>query len=84
MKGKLMLIDNKWGVYEHNKLLKNVSFNSKDEAMTYIHSKFKHLEDNNKASNYIFNDFVKTKIKEKLKGYKVKKIKVITVQPMGA
>lgn len=68
---------NKWGVYEHNKLL-NVSFNSKDEAKTYINSKFKHLEDNNKASNYIFNDFVKTKIKEKLKGYKIKKIKVVT------
>lgn len=73
---------NKWGVYEHSKLL-NVSFNSKDEAMAYIYSKFKHLEDNNKASNYIFNDFVKTKIKEKLKSYKIKKIKIITVQPIG-
>jgi len=78
-----MLINNKWGVYEHNKLLKNVSFNSKDEATAYIYSKFKHLEDNNKASNYIFDDFVKTKIKEKLKGYKIKKIKVVTVQPIG-
>ena len=81
MKGKLMLIANKWGIYEHSKLL-NVSFNSKDEATAYIYSKFKHLEDNNKASNYIFNDFVKTKIKEKLKSYKIKKIKVITVQPI--
>jgi hypothetical protein len=70
-------MDNKWGIYEHKKLL-NVSFNSKDEARAYIYSKFKHLEDNNKASNYIFDDFVKTKIKEKLKGYKIKKIKVIT------
>ena len=68
---------NKYGIYEHKKLL-NVSFNSKNEARAYIYSKFKHLEDNNKASNYIFNDFVKTKIKEKLKGYKIKKIKVIT------
>jgi hypothetical protein len=68
---------NKWGIYEHKKLL-NVSFNSKDEATAYIKSKFKYLEDNNKASNYIFNDFVKTKIKEKLKDYKIKKIKVIT------
>jgi hypothetical protein len=70
-------MDNKWGIYEHKKLL-NVSFNYKDEARAYIYSKFKHLEDNNKASNYIFDDFVKTKIKEKLKGYKIKKIKVIT------
>jgi hypothetical protein len=69
-------MNNKGGVYEHNKLL-NVSFNSKDEATAYIQSKFKHLEDNNKASNYIFNDFVKTKIKEKLKDYKIKKIKVV-------
>ena len=68
---------NKYGIYEHKKLL-NVSFNSKNEARAYIYSKFKHLEDNNKASNYIFNDFVKTKIKEKLKDYKIKKIKVIT------
>jgi hypothetical protein len=68
---------NKYGIYEHKKLL-NVSFNSKDEARAYIYSKFKHLEDNNKASNYIFNDFVKTKIREKLKDYKIKKIKVIT------
>jgi len=68
---------NKYGIYEHKKLL-NVSFNSKNEARAYIYSKFKHLEDNNKASNYIFNDFVKTKIKEKLKGYKIKKINVIT------
>jgi len=68
---------NKYGIYEHKKLL-NVSFNSKDEARAYIYSKFKHLDDNNKASNYIFNDFVKTKIREKLKDYKIKKIKVIT------
>jgi hypothetical protein len=73
---------NKYGIYEHKKLL-NVSFNSKNEARAYIYSKFKHLEDNNKASNYIFNDFVKTKIKEKLKSYKIKKIKVITVQPIA-
>jgi hypothetical protein len=67
---------NKWGIYEHKELL-NVSFNSKDEARAYIYSKFKYLEDNNKASNYIFDDFVKTKIKQKLKDYKIKKIKVI-------
>ena len=77
-----MLIESKYGIYEHNKLLKNVWFNSKDEAKAYVNSKFKHLEDNNKASNYIFNDFVKTKIKEKLKGYKIKKIKVITINPI--
>jgi hypothetical protein len=73
----------KWGIYEHKKLLKNVWFNSKDEAKAYVNSKFKHLEDNNKASNYIFNDFINSKIKEKLKNYKIKKIKVITVQPIG-
>ena len=73
-------MNNKWGVYEHNKLL-NVSFNSKDEATAYIQSKFKHLEDNNKASNYIFNDFVKKKNKEKLKDYKIKKIKVVVSSP---
>lgn len=72
----------KWGIYEHNELL-NVSFNSKNEATAYIYSKFKHLGDNNKASNYIFNDFINSKIKEKLKNYKIKKIKVITVQPIG-
>jgi hypothetical protein len=82
MKGKPMLTANKWGIYEHNKLL-NVSFNSKNEAITYVQSKFKHLEDNNKASNYIFNDFIKTTIKEKLKSYKIKKIKVIIVLPIG-
>jgi len=75
-----MIIESKYGIYENKKLL-NISFNSKDEAKAYVNSKFKHLEDNNKASNYIFNDFVKTKIKEKLKGYKIKKIKVITINP---
>jgi hypothetical protein len=74
-------MNNKWGIYEHSKLL-NVSFNSKDEAKNYIYSKFKHLEDNNKASNYIFDDFVKTKIKQKLKDYKIKKIKVMLVSPV--
>ena len=74
-------MNNKWGVYEHNKLL-NVSFNSKDEATAYIQSRFKHLEDNNKASNYIFDDFVKTKIKQKLKDYKIKKIKVVVSSPI--
>jgi hypothetical protein len=76
-----MIIESKYGIYENKKLL-NISFNSKDEAKAYVNSKFKHLEDNNKASNYIFNDFVKTKIKEKLKGYKIKKIKVITINPI--
>ena len=75
-----MIIESKYGIYENKKLL-NISFNSKDEAKAYVNSKFKHLEDNNKASNYIFNDFVKTRIKEKLKGYKIKKIKVITINP---
>jgi hypothetical protein len=74
-------MENKWGIYEHKKLL-NVSFNSKDEARAYIYSKFKHLEDNNKASNYIFDDFVKTKIKEKIKDYKIKKIKVVVSSPI--
>jgi hypothetical protein len=78
-----MLTATKWGIYEHNKLL-NVSFDSKNEATAYVYTKFKHLENNNKASNYIFNDFINSKIKEKLKDYKIKKIKVITVQPMGA
>jgi hypothetical protein len=77
-----MLTATKWGIYEHNKLL-NVSFNSKNEATAYVYSKFKYLGDNNKASNYIFNDFINSKIKEKLKNYKIKKIKVITVQPIG-
>ena len=76
-----MIIESKYGIYENKKLL-NISFNSKDEAKAYVNSKFKHLEDNNKASNYIFNDFIKTKIKEKLKGYKIKKIKVITINPI--
>ena len=76
-----MIIESKYGIYENKKLL-NISFNSKDEAKAYVNSKFKHLEDNNKASNYIFNDFVKTKIKEKLKGYKIKKIKVIIINPI--
>ena len=66
-----MLIESKYGIYEHKKLLKNVWFNSK----------FKHLEDNNKASNYIFNDFINSKIKERLKNFKIKKIKVITINP---
>jgi len=77
-----VLIATKWGIYEHNELL-NISFNSKNEATAYVYSKFKHLGDNNKASNYIFNDFINLKIKEKLKNYKIKKIKVITVQPIG-
>jgi hypothetical protein len=76
-----MIIESKYGIYENKKLL-NISFNSKDEAKAYVNSKFKHLEDNNKSSNYIFNDFIKTKIKEKLKGYKIKKIKVITINPI--
>jgi hypothetical protein len=59
-----MIIKSKYGIYENKKLL-NISFNSKDEAKAYVNSKFKHLEDNNKASNYIFNDFVNSKIKEK-------------------
>jgi len=76
-----MIIESKYGIYENKKLL-NISFNSKDEAKSYINSKFKYLEDNNKASNYIFNDFVNSKIKEKLKNFKIKKIKVITINPI--
>ena len=76
-----MIIETKYGIYENKKLL-NVSFNSKDEAKAYVNSKFKHLEDNNKASNYIFNDFVNSKIKERLKNFKIKKIKVITINPI--
>jgi len=76
-----MIIESKYGIYENKKLL-NISFNSKDEAKSYINSKFKYLEDNNKASNYIFNDFLNSKIKEKLKNFKIKKIKVITINPI--
>ena len=76
-----MIIESKYGIYENKKLL-NISFNSKDEAKSYINSKFKYLEDNNKASNYIFNNFVNSKIKEKLKNFKIKKIKVITINPI--
>ena len=76
-----VVIESKYGIYEHKKLLKNVWFNSKDEAKAYVNSKFKHLEDNNKASNYIFNDFINSKIKERLKNFKIKKIKVITINP---
>ena len=75
-----MIIESKYGIYENKKLL-NISFNSKDEEKAYLNSKFKHLEDNNKASNYIFNDFVNSKIKERLKNFKIKKIKVITINP---
>jgi hypothetical protein len=75
-----MIIESKYGIYENKKLL-NISFNSKDEAKAYVNYKFKHLEDNNKASNYIFNDFVNSKIKERLKNFKIKKIKVITINP---
>ena len=75
-----MIIKSKYGIYENKKLL-NISFNSKDEAKAYVNSKFKHLEDNNKASNYIFDDFVNSKIKERLKNFKIKKIKVITINP---
>ena len=75
-----MIIKSKYGIYENKKLL-NISFNSKDEAKAYVNSKFKHLENNNKASNYIFNDFVNSKIKERLKNFKIKKIKVIIINP---
>jgi hypothetical protein len=75
-----MIIQTKYGIYENKKLL-NISFNSKDEAKAYINSKFKHLENNNKASNYIFDDFLNSKIKERLKNFKIKKIKVITINP---